>query len=152
MLPERNGLHSSGIQCHCRTCNVDYVNLDNHLVSCSYLTADVMNEISIAGDDATRKCWSQHCLENAFNYVLLANTIRGIFGATLTETMHCFRKGMIEVVTFLVLKKVLVSKRAALDWIAIDVHKLHRQTACKMYSAEVLGILHYKMPLLGLHL
>ena len=55
MLGGRYGLHASGIQRRCRACNVDYVDLDNHLVQCSYLTADVMNEIAIAGDDATRK-------------------------------------------------------------------------------------------------
>ena len=108
---------------------------DNHLVQCSYLTADMMNEIASAGDDATRKCWLQHCLDIAFTYVPLADSFRGIFGATPTETMQCFRKGMIEVVTFLVLKNVLASKRAELDRIAIDFHKSHRQTARKMYPA-----------------
>jgi Plavaka transposase len=82
-----------GIQHHCCACNVDYVNLDNQLVQCSYLTADIINEIATAGDDETRKRWSQHCLQNhAFNYVPLANPICGIFGATPTETLHCFAK------------------------------------------------------------
>ena len=80
------------------------------------------------------------------------DTICGIFGATPTETVHCFRKGIIEVVTFLVQKNVPVSKRAALDRIAIDFHKLHRQTARKLYPAEALGIFYFEMPLLGLHL
>ena len=79
----------------------------------------MMNKIATAGDDATRKHWSQpHRLETAFNYVPLADPIRGIFGATPNETMHCFRRGMIEVVTFLVLTNVPVSKLAALDRIA----------------------------------
>ena len=111
-----------------------------------------MNEIAIAGDNVTRKHWSQHHLENAFNYVPPADRIRGIFGATPTETIHCFHKGIIEVVTFLVLNNMPVSKRAALDRIAIDFPKSHQQTARKMYPAEVLGILHFEMPLLGLHL
>jgi hypothetical protein len=132
----RYGSHSSGIQRHCRSCNVDYVSLDNHVVQCSYLTADIMNEIATAGDDETRKRWSQHRLQNVFNYVPLADPIRGIFGATPTETLHCFRKGMIEVVTFLVLKNVPSSIMCAeLDAIAIDFHKSHRQTARKMYPA-----------------
>ena len=50
-------MHSSGIQCHCCACNVDYANLDNHLVQCSYLTADMMNEIAMAGDNEIRG-WS----------------------------------------------------------------------------------------------
>ena len=80
-----------------------------------------MNEIAIAaGDNATCKPWLQHLLENAFNYVPPADTIRGIFGATPTETM--------------------------------DFHKSHQQTVRKMYPAELLGILHFEMPLLGLHL
>ena len=51
LLCGQYGLHSSGIQRHCRACNVNYVNLNNHLVQCSYLTADMlMNEIAVAGD------------------------------------------------------------------------------------------------------
>ena len=136
LLCGRYGSHSSGIQRHCRACNVEYVNLDNHLVQCSYLTAHMINEIAIAGEDETRKRWSQHRLDNAFTYVPLTDPICGIFGATPTEAMHCFRKaGMNEVVTFLVLQNVPASKRAELDWIAIDFHKSHRQTARKMYPA-----------------
>ena len=39
-------------------------------------------------------------------HVPLADPIRGIFGATPVETMHAFRKGVIEVVTFLVLNNI----------------------------------------------
>ena len=133
MLCGQYGNHSSGIQRHCRACNVNYDNLDNHLVQCLYLTADFMNEIAATADNTTRKRWSQHQLDKAFNYVPMADPVRGIFGATPVETMHCFRKGMIEVVTFLVLKNVPVSKQAALDRLAIHFHKTHRQTSRKMF-------------------
>jgi hypothetical protein len=60
---------------------------------------------------------------------------RGIFGATPTETMHAYRKGMIEVVTLLVLKNVPATKKASLDAIAVHFHKTHRQTYRKKYPA-----------------
>jgi hypothetical protein len=134
MLCGRYGNHASGIQRHSRACDANYENLDNHLVQCSYLTADFLNEVASAStDDKTRKRWSQHRLDNAFNYVPLADPIRGIFGATPMETMHCFRKGMIEVATFLVLKNIPASQQAALDRLAIHFHKTHRQTHRKMF-------------------
>ena len=37
------------------------------------------------------------------------------FGATPLETMHCFHKIMIDVVTYCVLKNVSVNKQGALD-------------------------------------
>ena len=49
--------------------------------------------------------------------------------------MHCFRKGIIEQVTFLVFKNVPASKKAALDHLAIRFHKFHRQTCRKQYPA-----------------
>ena len=135
MLCGRYGSHALGIQRHCRSCDVNYANLDNHRVRCSYLTAAFVNDVAVSNDHALRQRWSQHKLDNAFNYVKLADPIRGIFGCTPTETMHCFRKGMIERVTFLVLKNVPASKQAALDRLAIRFHKTHRQTYRKMYPA-----------------
>ena len=63
-----------------------------------------------------------------FDQIPQADPMRGIYGTTPVETMHAFRKGMIEVVTFLVLKNVPPSKSAALDALAIRFHKTHRQT------------------------
>jgi len=53
--------------------------------------------------------------------------VRGIFGATPVETMHAFCKGMIEMVTFLVLENVPTSKKAALDRLAICYHNQENQ-------------------------
>ena len=39
----------------------------------------------------------------------------GIFGATPVETLHAFRKGLVEMITFVVLDNVPTSKKAALD-------------------------------------
>jgi hypothetical protein len=36
----------------------------------------------------------------------MVDPVRGLFGATPVKTMHAFRKGLIEVVTFLVLAKL----------------------------------------------
>jgi hypothetical protein len=52
----------------------------------------------------------------------------GIFGATPVETMHAFRKGVIEKVTKLVLESLPASKKAAFDNLTIALHKSHRQT------------------------
>ena len=56
-------------------------------------------------------------------------------GATPVETMHAFRKGIIEMVTFLVLDNVPPSKKASLDRLAIKFHHSHRQTHRKMYPS-----------------
>jgi len=61
--------------------------------------------------------------------------VRGIYGATPVETMHAFRKGMIEQVTFLVLENVPASAKAALDTLALRFHKSHRQTYRNAYPA-----------------
>ena len=59
---------------------------------------------------------------------MFAGPVHGIFGATPVETMHAFRKGMLEYVTYLVLKNVPPSKKAAFDNLAIVFHKSCRQT------------------------
>ena len=82
-----------------------------------------------------RQRWSQHALDNAFNHVPLADPIRGIFGATPVETMHSFRKGVIQVVTFLVLDNVPKKQKAALDRLAVRFHKSHHQSYRKAYPA-----------------
>ena len=135
MLCGRYGTHTSGTQRHSRACNVDYDNLDNHNVKCKYLLAADMAAIAKHPKAAIQKQWSQHKLNNVFDYVPLADPIRGIYGATPVETMHAFRKGMIEVVTFMVLDNVPQSKLAALDALAIRFHKSHRQTIRRSYPA-----------------
>jgi hypothetical protein len=67
-------------------------------------------------------------LENAFNHTPLDDPEHGIFGATPVETMHAYRKGIVEMVTFLVLDNVPASKKALLDDLAFKFHKSHRQT------------------------
>ena len=95
----------------------------------------IMHDIADNANDEVRKRWSQHRVKNAFRYVLMADPLRGIFVSSPVDTMHCFRKGMIEQVTFLVLKNVPVSKKAALDRLAIQFHKRNRQTYRKQYPA-----------------
>ena len=135
MLCGRYGNHAKGIQRHCRACDVNYENLDNTRLQCTYLESDFMHDIAVNSDDDTRKRWSQHRVKNAFRFVPMADSLRGILGSSPVDTMHCFRKGMIEQVTFLVLSNVPVSKKAALDRLAIQFHKRHRQTYRKQYPA-----------------
>ena len=58
----------------------------------------------------------------------LADPVHGIFGATPVQTMHAFRKGMIEMETFLVLDNVPASQKALLDELAFKLHQSHCQT------------------------
>ena len=131
----RYGPHTPLVQRHCRACNVQYTDLDNCNVECRYLFAVPMTAIAASPDTELRTRWSQHKLQNVFDSVPLADPVRGIFGATPVETMHAFRKGMIEVVTFLVLENVPAGAKAALDTLALRFHKSHRQTYRKAYPA-----------------
>jgi hypothetical protein len=86
-----------------------------------------MVQIASCPNDALRQRWSQHELDNAHNHVPLADPIRGTFGAMPAETIHAFCKGVIEVVTFLVLNNVPKKQKAALDRrLAVRFHKSHR--------------------------
>ena len=132
----RFGVHTPGIQRHCRACDVNHGDLDNYNVKCTFINAHDIKMIALDSDAELRKRWSQHKLRNVFDFVpMMADPVRGIYGATPVETMHAFRKGMIEVVTFSVLNHVPRSKLAALDALAIRFHKSHRQTIRKTYPS-----------------
>jgi Plavaka transposase len=131
----RYGVHTPGIQRHSRSCDVDHINLDNPDFTCTFLNAVDVANIARNPSIAVRKRWSQHELNNVFDHVPMADPVRGIYGATPVETMHAFRKGMIEKVTLVVLQNVPASKLAALDALAIRFHKSHRQTVRKQYPA-----------------
>ena len=130
----RYGPHGPSIHRHSRSCNVSFQDLGNWKTKCSYLVASEMHQIS-QSDQATRTQWSQHQVNNAFNSIVFADPVRGIFGATPVETMHAFRKGILEHVTYLVLTNVPPSKKAAFDNLAIGFHKSHRQTYRKVYPS-----------------
>jgi hypothetical protein len=135
MLCGRYGVHTGGIQRSHRSCDVNYDDLKNCDFHCSYLVASDMDVIAKSKDDNIRKQWSQHKLDNAFGRIVFADPERGIFGATPVETMHAFRKGVIEKVTKLVLESLPASKKAAFDDLAIAFHKSHRQTHRKNYPS-----------------
>ena len=65
----------------------------------------------------------------------MADPDRGIFGATPVEIRHAFRKGLVEMVTYVVIDNVLPSKNAALDRIALRFHKAQRQSFCNSFSS-----------------
>ncbi len=135
MLCGRFGPHMPQIQRHCRACTVKYACLDDPNALCHYLSAFEMRQIYQSNNEMLRKSYSQHQLINVFNSVPLADPQCGIFGATPTETMHAYRKRMMEVVTLFVLKNVPAPKKAALNAIAVHSHKTHRQTYRKKYPA-----------------
>lgn len=128
MLCGRFGPHTQQIQRQSRSCNVNYKDLASHTVTCKYLYAAPMHQIAQSNNPAVRQRWSQHKLDNAFQHVEMADPERGIFGATPVETLHAFRKGLVEMVTYVVLDHVPASKKAALDRLALRFHKSHRQT------------------------
>ena len=113
MLCGRYGTHTSKVQRQCWACNVNYDDLDNSTDPCCYLYAGPLAQIAVFPNNVLCQRWSQHALDNAYNHVPLADPIRGIFGATPVETMHAVCKGMIEVVTFLVLHNVPKKQKAA---------------------------------------
>jgi hypothetical protein len=104
MLCGQNGPHTLLIQWHCRSCDVSYEELDNPEINCRYLLSRNMDQIAQGDSKELQSRWSQHKLENAFNHMPLADPERGMFGATPVETVHAYRKGIIEMVTFLVLE------------------------------------------------
>ncbi len=99
------------------------------------MLATKMAELASSSDQALHTRWSQHQMTNTFDSVLLADPMRGIFGATPVETMHAYRKGIIEKVTFLVLENIPASSKASLDYLAVRFHTMHRQTYRKAYPA-----------------
>ncbi len=72
-----------------------------------------MTHIAKRSDVASRTQWSQHQLENAFNYIVFADPVRGIFGATPVETMHAFRKGAVTriIIGILLVQNMLLRKQ-----------------------------------------
>ena len=131
----RYGPHTPQINRHCRSCNVNYEQLDDPEIKCQYLYAEPMHIIEKSNDPDLHKKWSQHKLANAFAAIEFGDPDRGIFGATPIETMHAFRKGMIETVTFLVLDNVPSRKKATLDQLAKQFHEQHRQTYRHAYPS-----------------
>jgi hypothetical protein len=133
MLCGRFGPHTSLIQRQCRACDIGYFALNDPYIACRYLYSEPMHLIACSADTQLRQRWSQHHLDNAFHHVVFGDPTRGIFGATPVETMHGYQKGMIEVVTFMILDNIPPRQKAALDRLAVQFHKSHRQTHRKTY-------------------
>jgi len=133
MLCGRYGPHTSGIQRQCRSCDVNYENLDNPNIECARLYALPMHNIAMKGSDTLRKRWSQHQLDNVFNHMPMACLTHGILGSTPVDTMHAFRKGIIESTTNFIIENLKDGQKAALDHMAIEFYKCHSQTCRKDY-------------------
>jgi len=130
MLCGRYGPHTPEIQRHCRACDIDYDNLDNPQIICKPLFASTMHCIALSGNNHIQKRWSQHQVDNAFIHMPLADPQYGIFGATPVDTMHAFRKGIIESTTCYIIDQLSIGQKAMLDHMALDFQKTHAQS-CK---------------------
>jgi len=145
MLCGRYGPHMERIQRQCRACDINYANLSNPEVQCKWIFAHPMHRIAVSGDDQLQKRWSQHVLNNVFNRMPLADPRRGIFGATPVDTMHAFRKGILENTTLFILQNLKRGHQVMLDGMAIDFHERHAQTCRNEYpvfnfSAGITGL------------
>jgi hypothetical protein len=87
-----------------------------------------MDWIAQVDNKELHTCWLQHKLDNAFNDMPHADPEHEIFGATPVGTMLAYRKGIIGMVTFLVLNNFPASKKALLDNLVFKFHKSHGQT------------------------
>ena len=76
---------------------------------------------------------NMHYLNNVYDFVPMADPVRGIFGATPVEMMHVLRKGIIELVTFCALEHVPARQEEKLYELAVKFHKSHQQTYRKVY-------------------
>ena len=81
----RYGPHAPQIQCHCQSCNINDTQSDSPYFTCRSLLARPMAMIVASVNKAIRACWSQHAVHNAFQGVVLADHVQGIFGVTPVE-------------------------------------------------------------------
>jgi len=58
----------------------------------------------------------------------LADPMYGIFGATPVDTMHAFRKGIIESLTVFIIDNLTPGQKTMLDHMVLDFEKRHSQT------------------------
>jgi hypothetical protein len=65
------GTHTSGVQRHCQSCDVQYNHLDDCEIRFIFVEASDMTQIAKRSDVATRTQWSQHQFRNAFNCIVL---------------------------------------------------------------------------------
>jgi len=145
MLCGRFGPHTPEIQRQCRACDINYDNLDNPNIICKRLYASTMHTIATNSTIDYRKRWSQHQLENAFIEMPLADPVYGIFGATPVDTMHAFRKGIIESTTCFIIDQLSIGQKTMLDQMAINFNYNHAQTCRKEYpmmnlSSSITGL------------
>jgi hypothetical protein len=76
-------------------------------------------------------------LDNAFQHVEMADPDHGIFGATPVETLHAFRKRLVEMVSYAEIDNVPPSKKAALDRLALCFHKTHMHSFCRTFPSTI---------------
>jgi hypothetical protein len=67
--------------------------------------------------------------------MILADPIRGSFGATPTEIMHVVCGGLLFIISGLVLDNVPSGLKAKLDDLAKHLHENHQKTCRKMYPS-----------------
>jgi hypothetical protein len=97
MLCGRFGPHTPTIQRHCCACNASYAELDNPNTVCDFVLSRDMAQIANSLDDSICQQWSQHYLNNAYDYVPMADPI-GVF---MVQHM---------------LKRCMHNEKASLNW------------------------------------
>ena len=130
------GGHLAAKQRHCRACNVSFKHLDEHRKSkfeCTFAEAAHMRDIARSHNEERRKKHSMHWLDNAFYELPFVDQIRGIFGATPSEVLHCLRKGVIEWCNQLCMGKLTTTRKTEIDRLGRLLTNKTRQTAKQAY-------------------
>jgi hypothetical protein len=110
----QNGSHTMGIQHYCRACNVSAAQLDYLRAVGTFLVAADMACITHNPDQMVRTQWSQNFLNNAFDYVPIADPVRGILAPLLWKRFMRFANDRLRRKPFLVLQNVPAREKAAL--------------------------------------
>jgi hypothetical protein len=78
----------------CRYCDCPFMETDNPNYKFKYVEQKQINRHIERNQYEILANMSLHCFENAWKDVLFCDNVRGIFGATLAENMHCMQHGL----------------------------------------------------------
>ena len=131
--------HNKGVQRHCRACTINFEDLEDPGAFCRFVTQEEIFAVADSDDTELQKLWSTHRHTNAYARAAFGDMIRGIFGATPSEAMHCIQKGPAERVWDITIKVMPPKLKEALDRIAMHFHQTHHQTCCRHYPSTNFG-------------
>ena len=125
--------HTNKIQRQCRACDVDFKGMGKPHVRCNFVTANAMAKIATSSDPVLRQRWSMHKLDNIYHRIHFMDPVRGVYGATPSDLLHCVRSGPMKVCNKLILDEISPLGKKKLDNMARNFHKNNRQTYRKAY-------------------